>query len=252
MRVTTLPVKKLVVADSNIRSRLFEGSLKDLALSLKLHGQLYPLLVTVNGDEFHVLDGQRRLLAMRALGWEEATVGVLDGEDADGLQVAYAGNFQREGISYIDEAEWLGRVVQSTGLSVDRLAGGLARSESYVRSRLGVLEWPSVLLDYISGNEVSFSVAREYARLGEGRELENAIIFDRSANPSYRQAAAYVASLLAARETVAPVQDDVPKVSGYEGAGELRCVMCGGSVAGGKGRYVYVGDDCIPREYFGK
>lgn len=126
-------------------------------------------------------------------------VGIIEEADADELQIAYVGNFQREGINYVDEANWLSNVLDNTELSLDDLAVGIGRSPAYVRSRLDILEWPDKLLKYLAENEVSFSVAREYARLGAGAELENALYFDRSTNPSARQASAYVAGILAAR-----------------------------------------------------
>jgi ParB family chromosome partitioning protein len=216
VRITTLPLERLKVDQRNMRSRLFPSSLQDLAASLKLHGQLYPLLVVPKGEDFAVMDGFRRLEALKIAGIPEAVVGILEDEDADGLQVAYAGNFQREGISYVDEAVWMDAFLANTNLEIAQLAGGICRSEGYVRSRLDVLKWPAVLLDYLETAEVSFSVAREYARLGEGKDLENALLFDRAANPSARAAASYVSGVLMRREASAAV----PGV--LEGVGEVQ------------------------------
>lgn len=234
-------VEDLKVEGSNVRLPLVDSADDGLVESIRAHGVLLPLVVRVGENGLEVLDGGRRLRAAVKAGVGEVPVVFLDGAEAAGGWAAWVCNFEREAVPFLDEACWMGRVVPAFQDSPERLAMSLGRSPGYVRSRLAVLEWPPLLLEYCATCSISYSVAREYARLGVSVELERAIDWDKINGPSYRQAVAYVDEILRARELpipAAPVEEaDVAVVS--------TCDACGGERDPRTSRALLVCAECV-------
>lgn len=224
MKVTQIRTSELRLEGSNVRNRYTEQGLKELKASIFQHGVCVPLLVKAAEDGYAVLDGGRRLNAAVECGLEWLPCIVLDDADGKSAALAWVANFEREGVPFTEEASFFGRLLDGGVGSVEELSVVLGRSVGYVRSRLAVLEWPSTLLAYCKTSGVSYSVAREYARLGDSIELERALDWERINQPSYRQAVAYVDEILRAREIVVPADGVVEAVARQV----VVCEACGG------------------------
>lgn len=224
LKVTQIKTDELRLEGSNVRNRYTEQGLKELQASILQHGVCVPLLVKGREEFYEVLDGGRRLKAALECGLEWLPCVVVDDASGDAAALAWVTNFEREAVPFWEESGFFARVVGDGGRSVEELSVLLGKSVGYVRSRLAVLEWPPSLLLYCKSAGVSYSVAREYARLGDSPELELALDWERINQPSYRQAVAYVDEILRARETVVPPEvlraAEAPVVS--------VCEVCGG------------------------
>ncbi len=102
-----VPPRSLPVG--RIRPRAFEGraapaeeEIARLALSIRKHGLLHPILVRPSGKAFEVVCGQRRYEACRRLGWGEIPAVVRDLDDRHALELLLAENARREGLSTAD------------------------------------------------------------------------------------------------------------------------------------------------------
>lgn len=213
MKVTQIKVDELRLEGSNVRNRYTEQGLKELQASILQHGVCVPLLVKRREEFYEVLDGGRRLKAALECGMERLPCVVVDDASGDAAALAWVTNFEREAVPFWEEAGFFGRLLGGGGSSVEELSVLLGTSVGYVRSRLAVLEWPPSLLGYCKSAGVSYSVAREYARLGDSPELELALDWERINQPSYRQAVAYVDEILRAREIVVPPEAISPVVA---------------------------------------
>lgn len=202
MKITSCKVSELKTGGFNVRQSYSVDGLKELVASVLQYGIRVPLLVRECGKGYEVLDGGRRLQAALALGISEVPVVVVSSTESEAGALAWVLNFQREAVPFVEECRWMGRLVNEQGVAAEELGVLLGRSAGFLRSRLAVLGWPANLVSYCELSNISFSVAREYARLGESVELERALDWDKINGPSYRQAASYVEGILLARETV--------------------------------------------------
>ncbi len=83
------------VADIIVKNRIREdlGDLTVLKDSIQTYGLLYPILVDKNN---HLIAGERRLAAVKELGWEEVDVLVRDISFKDALDIELQENTTRK------------------------------------------------------------------------------------------------------------------------------------------------------------
>lgn len=147
----------------------------DLALMNDLRDtkQLQNLVARKLPDgKIQLLAGYRRHLALKALGKkpEEMDIKILENvTDEQAIQIAYSENNTREDLTMIEEA----RVFKSfTNLKRPRklthleIAKKTARSESYVRDRLHLLEFPREVQKLMEQGKVPVSYSRQIRKLG--------------------------------------------------------------------------------------
>ncbi len=127
-----------------------------LATSMTRHGQLTPVLaVTGQAGRYIVVDGYRRLAALKMLGKDTALVQVLrDDEDEALLSVMREGASRRW--SAIEEAGIIQELCRRHGYSLREIARRLGRSPSVIKRRLDLLEsLPDDILELVMSGALS-------------------------------------------------------------------------------------------------
>lgn len=242
MEIKLIRTESLHLYDGNPRKGLSVEGLAALAHSIDEDGILVPLMVVEDGDGFAVVDGGRRLRAAQALGATELPCVVMPSDDRAARIAAWVANYEREEVSWVDEAVWMSRMLALLECQPSDLAADIGRSEAYVRSRLALFEWPEALREYAERVRGRFSVLRTYAQLGEGEDVSNAIAWDEINEPSSRQAIGYVDAIMARRGAV-------PGAERHEAAGEdgrfRGCGVCGNDVDWTTARVIPVCGECL-------
>lgn len=80
-----------------------EGTVEELAASIREHGLLNPLSVRRVGDGYEVFAGQRRLQALRMLGWATAPCRVVEVDDDGARARSLVENFHRKENSHAEK-----------------------------------------------------------------------------------------------------------------------------------------------------
>jgi ParB family chromosome partitioning protein len=132
-----VPVAR-VHAGPNVRVRL--DDIEELALSIKTLGLIKPLIVSVDGDEYQILDGHRRLAALKRIGVEHVEV-IVRGEPSErarlAVQVALASHSAR--LDPMTEARTIEKLMFEHLLTREQIAAMLGRSPAWVRGRTDLL-----------------------------------------------------------------------------------------------------------------
>src|SRR2546425_6150122 len=93
----TLKLAQLQPGKYQPRTRMDEGSLYELAESIKAQGVMQPILVRpVAGGRFEIIAGERRMRAAKLAGLDEVPVLVKDVPDESAAAMALIENIQRE------------------------------------------------------------------------------------------------------------------------------------------------------------
>jgi len=159
----------------DIRQSRDAGALHALTRSLKVAGQLHPIRVRPDGDQYAIVDGHRRFAGTKALGRSSIRAIVVDrplAED-EALQQALISNTQRESLTPVDLARSIARLMELTGWNASETASHLGFSVSSVTKSLAILNLSPEIRERIASKEIPATAAYELARIGDpGRQAE--------------------------------------------------------------------------------
>ncbi len=102
----TLKLTQLQAGKYQPRTRMDEGSLYELAESIKAQGVMQPILVRpVAPGRFEIIAGERRMRAAKLAGLDEVPVLVREVPDEAAAAKALIENIQREDLNPLEEAQ---------------------------------------------------------------------------------------------------------------------------------------------------
>ena len=140
-RLMELPVE-LLRPDPNQPRKTFQ-QIEGLAASIKAKGVIQPIVIAPRNDEgfYTIIAGERRYHAAKQAGVAVLPCIVRQEEnDANVMILQLLENDQREGVSPLEEAQALARLVNELGVSKGRLAEELGRDSAWISIRLGLLQ----------------------------------------------------------------------------------------------------------------
>jgi ParB family chromosome partitioning protein len=142
------------------------GDLADLALSIKEHGVLQPILVeSAAGGRFRIVAGERRFAACQSLGMETIPCIVRTVEPQFRLALQIIENIQRKDLLPIEEAQALRQLMEEFNLSQHEIARRIGRSVASVNQTLRILDLsPEVISSVRESGVGNKSVLLEIAK----------------------------------------------------------------------------------------
>ena len=126
---TTLRLAQLHAGRYQPRTRMDEGSLYELAESIKTQGVMQPVLVRPlagSGADYEIVAGERRVRAARLAGLDEIPVLVKEVADEAAAIMALVENIQREDLNPLEEAQGLQRLVSEFKLTHEQAASSVS------------------------------------------------------------------------------------------------------------------------------
>jgi len=149
------------------RREFKEEAIKELAESIKKHGLLQPVILVKDGDEYILVAGERRLRAVKLLGYENIKAIVVDYSKNDLREYALIENIQREDLNPIEIAYSLKSLISEHGYTHEELAKSIAKSRSYVTNLLRIINLPEFVQDKIKNGTLSVGHAKVLIGLDE-------------------------------------------------------------------------------------
>ncbi len=160
-RVQMLKVSQIHASRFQPRLNFAPEKIDELAKSIKEKGIIQPVLVrAVDGDNFELIAGERRLRAAKKLGFTELPAIVRRVADADLLEMSIIENIQREELNPLEEAKAYRRLGQEFGMTQDTIAERVGKDKSSVSNLLRLLNLPELIQDYLSKNLITFGHAK--------------------------------------------------------------------------------------------
>jgi len=138
--------------------------------SLRQFGQIFPVVVAL-GERYELIDGFKRLRALKHLGYERVTARVLD-LSVHGLKAAMIDLNRKKGsICDLEEGLVVHSLCREDGLSQVEAAVLLGRHKSWVCRRLSLIErLCDEALSHIRLGLIPTSIGRELCRLPRGNQ----------------------------------------------------------------------------------
>jgi len=157
------------------RTRMDEGSLYELAESIKAQGVMQPILVrSVGPDRYEIIAGERRTRAAKLAGLDEVPVLVRDVPDESAAAMALIENIQREDLNPLEEAQGLKRLTDEFGLTHEMAAQAVGRSRSAASNLLRLLNLTEPVQQMLMAGDIDMGHARALLPLAGAQQILNA------------------------------------------------------------------------------
>ncbi|HUI87484.1 MAG TPA: ParB/RepB/Spo0J family partition protein [Anaerolineales bacterium] len=171
------------------RQALKETELEELAMSIREHGIIQPLIVApaVNGT-FTLIAGERRWQAARRAGLKSVPVVIRHASDQQLLELALIENVQRADLNPIEEAEAFHHLIKEFGLSQESVAARVGKSRVAVTNTLRLLDAASAVKQAVVDGKITEGHARALLALHSAKAQEAALRSILNLDLSVRQA----------------------------------------------------------------
>ncbi|PXW99491.1 ParB family chromosome partitioning protein [Sphaerotilus hippei] len=158
------------------RTRMDEGSLFELAESIKSQGVMQPILVRPIAASdglpmYEIIAGERRSRAARLAGLEEVPVLVRDVPDQAAAAMALIENIQREDLNPLEEAQGVQRLVSEFGLTHEEAAQAIGRSRSATSNLLRLLNLAAPVQQMLMAGDLDMGHARALLPLDKVHQI---------------------------------------------------------------------------------
>ena len=150
---------RIVDPEFAMRSELERDSLFELADSIKKDGLINPITVRPKDDKFEVVAGHRRFSACKIAGMIKIPCVVRELDDKQTFSVMAAENLERQDVDPVDEASFIARYMEETGMTVAEVAKQLRRSITYVETRLAVGQMPDYMKECVKFGSLKLGAA---------------------------------------------------------------------------------------------
>ena len=142
-----------------------EKALKELAVSIKEHGVIQPIIVRNVKDKYEIIAGERRYKASALAGLTKIPAIVRNLDDKESSKVALLENLQRKNLTPIEEAWTYQKILEIDEMTQDDLAKTMGKSQSAVANKLRLLTLPDEIQDSLLKEQISERHARALLNL---------------------------------------------------------------------------------------
>ena len=154
------------------RTRMDEGSLYELAESIKSQGIMQPVLVRpVGPSRYEIIAGERRVRAAKIAGLGEVPVLVKDVPDEAAAAMALIENIQREDLNPLEEAQGIQRLVNEFHLTHEQAAQAVGRSRSAATNLLRLLNLSDPVQQMLMAGDIDMGHARALLPLDGAQQI---------------------------------------------------------------------------------
>ena len=160
--VMLVPVEMVFPNPRQPRNMLHSEELEELTVSVREHGVLQPLIVTLGEltGQYILIAGERRLQAARLAGLDTVPVLVRQATDQQRLELAIIENVQRSDLSALEEAEAYRQLAEDFDLSHESIAARVGKSRVAVTNTLRLLRLPDSVKNALIEERISEGHAR--------------------------------------------------------------------------------------------
>lgn len=180
--ILQVPVEDIIPNRFQPRLSFDDTSLNDLALSIKQHGIIQPLVLRRKNDKYEIIAGERRFKAAKLAGLASVPAVISNLDDNASAEVAIVENIQRKDLTAIEEAKSFQALLDKGYMTQDELARKMGLSQSAISNKLRLLTLDESVQEAILSEKISERHARTLLKVPsheKQKELLNKIINER-------------------------------------------------------------------------
>ena len=160
--VRQIPTSSIFPNPRQPRTNFNPEELNELAISIKEHGVIQPLIIT-QGDtigSYTLIAGERRLMAAKLIELEDVPAIIREASDQDLVEVALVENIQRADLGPLETAEAYRQLSEDFGLSHEEIAARVGKNRATITNTLRLLKLPEDVKKALVSGEISEGHAR--------------------------------------------------------------------------------------------
>ena len=145
--------------------------LTELAVSIKEHGIIQPIIVKKSVKGYEIIAGERRYRASKLAGLDKVPAIVRPFTDEQMAEISLLENIQRENLNPIEEALAYKQLLEKSHMTQENLSTKVGKSRSYITNVIGLLRLPSEVQELVSKGKISMGHARALSKLESDEEI---------------------------------------------------------------------------------
>jgi len=171
--VKEIPIDDIIPNPYQPRHSLDVESLEELAQSIKEHGLIQPLIVTLADEpgKYQLIAGERRWQAAKMAGFSVVPAIIKEATPRQMLELALVENLQRADLNPLEEAEAYRYLMEEFGLTQEEVARRVGKSRAAVANTVRLLRLPDEVKKALAEGLITEGHARALLAL-PGRELQ--------------------------------------------------------------------------------
>ena len=155
-----ISIEKIIRDPDQPRKQFNEDKIKELAISIKKHGLIQPIILRkYSDDEYRIVAGERRWRASQIAGLNIMPSIILP-SDLDKNEVSLIENIQREDLTIVEEANAYINLIEKNQYSHEQLASIVGKSRSHITNILRILSLDTFFLDLLEKDIITLGHAK--------------------------------------------------------------------------------------------
>lgn len=178
-QVREIDMKKIYPISSQPRTVFNDDKIEELALSVKNHGLIQPIILKEFEEGYKIVSGERRFRAFQRLNKKNIPAIIKQYRDDSIPELSLIENIQREALSPIEEAKALKYILDNKRYKVHELGLKIGKSRSHIINTIGLLNLPIEVINHLNDKSISMAHARVLSKLKDNNriiKLANTII----------------------------------------------------------------------------
>ncbi|MCM3736292.1 ParB/RepB/Spo0J family partition protein [Bacillus cytotoxicus] len=155
------------------RKYFHNETIQELALSIKEHGILQPLIVRKSIKGFEIVAGERRFRAAKEANLKTVPAVVRELNDQQMMEFSLLENLQREDLSPIEEALAYQMLMEELKVTQEQLAKRLGKSRPHIANHIRLLSLPPFVQDMIANGSISMGHGRTLLALKDKTKINS-------------------------------------------------------------------------------
>ena len=147
-----------------------EKALKELAVSIKEHGVIQPIIVRSVNGKYEIIAGERRYKASALAGLTKIPAIIRDLDDKESSKVALLENLQRKNLNPIEEARTYQKILELDQMTQEELAKTMGKSQSAVANKIRLLSLNEDVQQALLKEEISERHARALINISDSKK----------------------------------------------------------------------------------
>jgi ParB family chromosome partitioning protein len=202
-KIVDISVKNIKVNKNQPRHSFDEEKLRELAVSIKEHGVVQPVIVRpVEAGKYELVAGERRWRACQLLGVDRIPAIIRKLDEKETSEIALIENIQRENLNPIEEGLAYKTLMDEHGLTQEELSRRVGKSRPFIANTVRLLALPETVKGLVVQGTISAGHARTLLAIPKARDLEEVARRIATKGLTVRQTEKEVKSILAEKNKV--------------------------------------------------